>query len=179
MAEPLSLIASLIAVVQISGELVSICYHYHSSASKAAKSVLRLSAEAKDLRNIVESLLDVINTSASVQAQLKATAILASKDGMLETTLLELEELQGRLSPASGWRAAGKILKWPLTEPELNKSLDRINRLKSSLLVATTTDQLWVTDPASIAVAPQLTGTGNCRFVWQQLCRMLLRLWVI
>lgn len=40
--------------------------------------------------------------------------------------------------------AVGHALKWPLAEPEVTKSLARLNRLKTAVLLALTTDQTYV-----------------------------------
>lgn len=42
--------------------------------------------------------------------------------------------------------AVGHALKWPLAEPEVTKSLARLNRLKTAVLLALTTDQTHTED---------------------------------
>lgn len=142
MADPLSLIASLIAIAQISGEIVSLCYNYRSGIKGADASVARLISEVKSVRDMIENLIKLVDDQSAQDSQLEAIAFLAVKDGPLTQALEELQALQVKLKPATGWRAIGKLLKWPLTEPEVVKTLARINRFKTTLVVASSTDHL-------------------------------------
>lgn len=142
MAEPLSLIASLIALAQISGEVVSLCYSYRTGIKSADANVIRLASEVKSVRDILENMIKVVDEQPAQDAQLDAIALLAGKDGPLSQALGDLEELQIKLKPASGLRAVGRLLKWPLAEPEVVKTLARIDRLKTTLVVAASTDHL-------------------------------------
>lgn len=65
MAEPMSLVASLIAVVQISGSVISCCYEYRKGVKNAPKDVLRMINEIAGLRNLVERLVTLIDDERS------------------------------------------------------------------------------------------------------------------
>ncbi|KAK5053766.1 hypothetical protein LTR84_001727 [Exophiala bonariae] len=144
MAEPLSLIASLIAVAQISGEIISLCYNYRSGIKGADANVTRLTSEVKSVRDIIENLIKVVDEQPPQDSQVEAIASLATPGGPLTQALDELQQLEIKLRPASGWRAVGKLLKWPLSEPEVVKTLDRINRLNTTLALAASTDHLKI-----------------------------------
>ena len=66
------------------------------------------------------------------------------ENGPFEEVKRELQSLDAKLSPASGWKAVGNALKWPLAELEVTKSLARLNRLKTAVLLTLTTDQMYV-----------------------------------
>ncbi len=66
MADPLSIAASLIAVAQISGSIIALCYDYRRSVKGAKRDVLRLSGEVHALRDIVEQLLQLVDVDADV-----------------------------------------------------------------------------------------------------------------
>ena len=57
MADPLSFIASLIAVAQISGEIVSLCYNYRTVLKGANKNTKQLADEVKSPRDVLENLI--------------------------------------------------------------------------------------------------------------------------
>ncbi|MCJ1387554.1 hypothetical protein MMC18_000397 [Xylographa bjoerkii] len=144
MADPLSTLASLIAIVQISGSIVSICYDYRSAVKKACKDQVRLTEEVKSLRDVLEGLVALADQDSSGDSRLPMINTLNQKDGPLEQCKSELKALEAKLRPASGWKAVGKALKWPLSEPEVVKSLTSLNRLKATLMLALTTDQMVV-----------------------------------
>lgn len=55
--EPLSVTASIIAVIQISGAVISICYEYRSAVKGALKAATRITKEVKGLQDVLERLL--------------------------------------------------------------------------------------------------------------------------
>lgn len=144
MAEPLSLIASLIAVAQISGDIVSLCYNYRKCLKDASKQIIMLTDEVKSLRDVLENLINIVDQEAPESPQLAMISRLAVKDGPLTETLRELEALQSKLEPVSSRRAFMKMLKWPLEEQEVTKVLARINRWKTTFILALTTEHLYV-----------------------------------
>lgn len=144
MAEPLSLIASLIAVAQISGDIVSLCYNYRKCLKDASKQIMMLTDEVKSLRDVLENLIMVVDQQTPDSLQLAMISRLAVKDGPVTKTLQELEALQNKLEPVSSRRTFMKILTWPLEEQEVAQILARINRWKQIFMLAVTTDHLYV-----------------------------------
>ena len=144
MAEPLSLVASLIAVVQISGSVISCCYEYRKDVKNAPKDLLRVTNEVATLRNVVERLITLIDDEkAASHRYLSTLADIASADGPLEICQHDLESLQGKLEPpVNQWRALKGRLMWPLREKDVLKTLASIyrtkNLLESALLVDNT-----------------------------------------
>ena len=61
MADPLSITASLIAVAQISGSIISLCYDYRRGIQDAHKDVVRILREVQFLRNVIEQLLQLLD----------------------------------------------------------------------------------------------------------------------
>ncbi len=58
--DPLSITASLIAVLQISGTIISALYEYRSGVKSASKDAARLIEELNSLRAVLESLLSAV-----------------------------------------------------------------------------------------------------------------------
>lgn len=145
MADPLSTLASLIAIVQLSSKIVSVCYEYRSTAKKASKQQKQLTDEVKSLRDALEGLISLADREdSSGAACLPMLDALSRENGPFEEVKWELQSLEAKLLPASGWKAVSNVLKWPLAEPEVTKSLARLNRLKTAVLLALTTDQTYV-----------------------------------
>lgn len=183
MADPLSTLASLIAIVQLSGKIVSVCYEYRSTAKKASKQQKQLTDEVKNLRDALEGLIGLADKEdSSGAACLPMLDALNRENGTFEELKRELQSLEEKLLPASGWRAVGNALKWPLAEPEVTKSLARLNRLKTAILLALTTDQTyvrlcyqlcsrWLTDIDSAATLRIQTGLHAVETQTEQLTK--------
>ena len=138
MAEPLSLVASLIAVVQISGSVISCCYEYRKGVKDAPKDLLRVINEVAGLRNVVESLVRLIDDEkVASHKYLSTLADIASANNALGLCHHDLESLRVKLEPpANEWKALGKRLTWPLQEKEATKILASVDRAKSLLETA-------------------------------------------
>jgi hypothetical protein len=173
--DPLSLTASLIAVLQISGSLISSLYAYHNSAKAAAKEAARIIDEVNSLRCVLEGLLRAVgggedssrdgdsgeeddgrDTSA---ARLCTFRQLAAPGGELERCRADLEVLQaqlgvsedGRLGDvareggAARWKALKQALLWPLKEADVHRVLENLQRAKGTLGLALAADQTVLT----------------------------------
>ena len=138
MAEPLSLVASLIAVVQISGSVISCCYEYHKGVKNAPKDLLRVINEVAGLRNVVERLITLIDDeNLASHKYLSTLADIASANGPLELCQHDLGSLRIKLeAPVNEWKALGKRLTWPLQEKDATKILTSVYRVKSLLETA-------------------------------------------
>ena len=67
--------------------------------------------------------------------------LLGKPDGPLVKCQAELDDLKKKLEPASGWKAVGNVLTWPLKEGDVTKTLDNLERTKATLQLALTADQ--------------------------------------
>lgn len=147
--DPLSVSASLIAVIQITGSIISFCYDYRQGAKHASKEIVQISDELNSLRDILDSLLRLAE-KAEVEgglngvSQLSTFQLLLKDDGPLWACRRELEKLKEKLEPegeAGGWRGLKKVLVWPLKEGDVKKTLGMLERLKSTLQLGLSADQ--------------------------------------
>ncbi|KAI1399828.1 ankyrin repeat-containing domain protein [Hypoxylon fuscum] len=140
MADPLSIAASLIAVVQISGGIISLCYDYRRSVQDAKKEVATLQREVQSLRDVIEQLLKLLETDDNHYYLPLLKKLIASNDSFQEYED-QFKKLEDRLrSPISKWRQLGNQLMWPLKERDLMKDLGTIHRMKSILEIGLATD---------------------------------------
>lgn len=142
MAEPLSLVASLIAVVQISGSVISCCYEYRKGVKNAPKDLLRVTTEVAALRNVVERLVALVDDEKMAgHKYLSALNDIVSTNGPMELCQHDLESLRVKLEPpVNEWKALERRLTWPLQEKDVTKTLATISRTKSLLETALMVD---------------------------------------
>lgn len=150
--DPLSLTGTLIAVLQVTTKVISICYDYRQGVASASREVLQISSSLNSLKDVLESLLNLIEDSKSEKSTTKlATVELLAKDGgTLESCQAELLRLRRKLEPETGWRKIRKSLVWPLKETEVRKALDELERSKSMMLLALSADQACASSPFNL-----------------------------
>src|SRR5215475_5720622 len=134
-------LASIIAIVQLTGTIINICYDYQKGVRKAHKDQAAITKELKSLHAVLERLLELAESESDKgSARLSTFDSLTKPDGPLAECEAELISLKEKLEPASGWKAVGKALTWPLKEGDTRKILDKLERLKGTLNLALTAD---------------------------------------
>ncbi len=128
--EGLGVAASIIAVVDLSAKVASLCFQYSKDVKHAKDDIVRLRRQVTDLGHAsasVERLLDGPNG-----ARLKASQqlLVAIRDGRSQ-----LQEVQETLRPQTASRAMSRLglrsLKWPLQSKDIENRpayLDTIYR---------------------------------------------------
>lgn len=137
--DPLSITGTLIAVVQITTSVISICYDYRSAVASASREVVQLTESLNSLKEVLESLLRLIETTKA--GELSTVELLAKDGGTLQSCQAELERLRGKLEPEKGWRKLRNSLVWPLKEGEMRRALEALERWKSTMQLALSADQ--------------------------------------
>ncbi|KAI0379596.1 hypothetical protein F5Y04DRAFT_290200 [Hypomontagnella monticulosa] len=156
--DPLSISASIIAVLQATNSVISLCYNYRAAAVNSSWELSRVIKLATSLRNVLEDLETLASdttedTRQGSISQLQTLRLLCrieagSERGVLIICLEELNDLQKKLSPP-GWvgpvgskrMALVQALKWPLKESDTKKALESIGRLRDTLNLALAADQ--------------------------------------
>ena len=143
--DPLSVTASIIAVIQLAQKVLSICYDFRRWIKSVPKELQQITSEVISLRDVLECLMklaDSVETAGSNgSSQLSSLKLLVAPDGSLSKCLAELAALERKLTPIVGMKAIGKALDWTLKEGEVKDTLDRIGRIKATLNLALTADQ--------------------------------------
>ena len=153
--DPLSITASIIAVLQATNAIISICYDYSSSVKQSNWQLPKVIEEVKGLRNVLETLEPLAKTAESTDPgrgsrlpTLKLLCLPTAGRSLLLDCLEELNVLKDRLSPPS-WagsdgskrRVLVQAIGWPLKERDTKTVLDNIGRYKATLTLAITADQ--------------------------------------
>jgi|SRR5436190_5912370 len=151
--DPFSITASIIAVLQATNAVVSICYEYRSAIKNSTWELSRVLEEVKSLRNVLESLEQLAEKAEiadpAAETQLPTLKLLCEPEvGPLALCLVELEALQKKLVPPSSSgqvgskRALIEKLVWPLRKGDTKRIIENIGRFKATLNLAMTADQV-------------------------------------
>ncbi|SLM37986.1 P-loop containing nucleoside triphosphate hydrolase [Lasallia pustulata] len=154
MAEGLALAASIVAILQITNSVISICHDYGAAAKDAPWA--KVNAEMKSLRNVLQTLQPLAEEaefgSPSAGTRLPTLALLCGPQGLLNCCLEEVGRLDERLKNPS-WsdsfgpkkKALIQALRWPLNKAETMKTVDDVSRYRNILNLAITADQTTLT----------------------------------
>ena len=101
MGEGLGLVASIIAVIQLTNGVVNVCYDYTAAASGASWGVSDVTAELESLRNVLQ-LLRTTCTMAEMapdkpESRLSALTSFCSAGGLLSKCSDDLKRLERKL----------------------------------------------------------------------------------
>lgn len=122
--------ASVIAVIQIVGQITSVTYNFISGVREASKVLGKLVVELASLSNVLIILQDYTDRN-------KGFIALKQLEKTLRKCAEELKTLHLKLS------RTGLIdkFKWPLREKDTMRQIDQIERYKSLFALALSADQ--------------------------------------
>lgn len=149
--DPLSVTASVIAVLQAATAVVSICYNYQCAVEGVRWGLPNLLEEVRDLRNLLEMVAQLAQKAESgdksADKSLPSLKMLSEPHGPLDIGLCRLEALEKRLTSLTGSlpfrskrKALLQVLTWPLKETETKRVINEIERLKVTLNLAISAD---------------------------------------
>ncbi|KAF7545580.1 hypothetical protein G7Z17_g9068 [Cylindrodendrum hubeiense] len=130
--DPLSTSASIIAVIQLSSEVVK----YINATVEATKERRRLRDEVRACEYILQQLKDEADDSAEGKAWLETIKALEAPDAPLGRLWTALNVVKAKLQPKVGHGKILASLKWPFEENEIEKVFGTIEREKSLLQLA-------------------------------------------
>ena len=153
--DPLSVTASIIAVLQATEAVIILCCNYRSACKNASWELPRILEETRSLRDILRRLEELADkaeaSSGAGKPDLQALQHLCQpQTGALPQCLQELASLEAKLKPP-GWTPIGskrsalaQALVWPLRKAETERTLKSIEYFKSTLSLALSLDQTYV-----------------------------------
>lgn len=153
MMDPLSISASIIAVLQATNSVVSLCYDFRAALKKAPWSLTRIIEDVKDLRGVLETLDRLVETTndkpgADAKKRPVFQLLCEPETGPLASCLRELAYLERKIASSScvgktgsKGRAFIQAVSWQLKDQDAMQCLERIERCKSSLALALTADE--------------------------------------
>lgn len=140
MADPLSITASIIAVIQLSSAVVG----YVIGVGGATKERKRLRDEVRACGFILQQLKDNVDDTEEGKTWSETIKALQGPDAPLGRLWVALSIVKVTLEPKKGLEKALASLKWPFDEKEVAEIIGSIEREKSLLELALTNDCRYV-----------------------------------
>lgn len=137
--DPLSISASIIAVLQLTATLVT----YANDVKDAPKDRARFAIEASSLSSLLTSLRYGIEEGRSKSEDwFKEVESLGRPGGPLDQYKTALEMLKDKIQNRNGLAGVGYALLWKFSKEEVASILQRIERIKSLIQIALQMDHL-------------------------------------
>lgn len=151
--EPLSITASVIAVIGLAEKIISLCQVYVATVKDAPSDLRTIMVEAGSLKSVLTNLELFLSTWGTGN-MLSIVKSLEGPEGPLEASRKALAALRKLFPSAANHIATRAKLKattisyaklaWPFKEEKARKILHDIARYKASISLALTTDTAYV-----------------------------------
>jgi hypothetical protein len=136
----LSAAANVIAVVDISAKIASLCFQYSVAVKNAKEDIGRLQRKVNDIKDVLGEIKQLLD--GRDKTRLSATHKLLES---LKECFLQLEELKTQLEPGKTRKAMSRFgvraLKWPFTSKEVEKIVASLERYEQTFSLAFQVDQ--------------------------------------
>lgn len=134
--DPLSLSAGIIAVLQLTGTLLS----HLNDMRNMTKDQNQLEVEASNIYSLLVSLRFRVEQSNAHDPWFTAIRNLGMKNGALDQIRGALAHLVAKIEPSNGAKMLGKQLIWKFEKSEMRDILDKMERIKTLVGIALTDD---------------------------------------
>ncbi|KAI9873035.1 MAG: hypothetical protein M1830_000904 [Pleopsidium flavum] len=138
MADPLSITAGIIAVLQLTTTAVQ----YLNDVKDAPTDRQQILIEISTVSGFLHTLKDLAERMQPGDTHLTALRSLNAPNGPLEQFKSALERLVSKLKPGHGLRKVATALTWTLNKGEVNSILLKIERLKGIFVLALQNDHI-------------------------------------
>lgn len=132
--------ASVIAVVDISAKIVSLCYQYSVAVKDAKDDIERVQRKVSDITYILEKIKQLLDDQD--KKRLSTTQGLFSS---LEQCREELKSLEAKLDPGKTRKTMSRFgfraLKWPFTSKQVDKVVSNLEGYEQTFNLALQVDQ--------------------------------------
>ena len=134
----LSVAASIIAVLQLTGEVIK----YLNNVKDVPKECQQCMTEASNLQSLLINLLYHLDQRKSGDAWYTAVRALNVENGPLDQYKQTLEQLRSKVEVQDGVQKVKRRLLWRFSEEEAASILAKMERLKSFVSIALEMDHL-------------------------------------
>jgi hypothetical protein len=142
MADPLSISASIIAILQLTGTVVQYLRDIEG-ASEDRQTVLNEVSSNSGVLSLLKELADRLSLDDDWFITIKS---LYGPGGALEKYEVMLQRLAAKLKPAEGMKKLGKSLIWPFQKGEIREILNSMQRQHNLFNLALQNDHMYVTE---------------------------------
>jgi hypothetical protein len=141
--DPLSVTASIIAVLQLTVKIIDGLKH----ARDASTDRVQFTTEVQNLRDLLVALLSRVDEDSSDPWHTNVRQM-GGKDGVIHQYRVALEQLKDKMSTGEGLKKTVKTVLWTYIQQDAERILLRIERLKSLVHIALEMDHLFVLSEA-------------------------------
>lgn len=131
---------TIFAAVQASDRVLSIITKYYSDVKKAEKEIEGLKAELEAFHNVSRKIQELIQSYNTTKLPLLASLVTVVKD-----SLSDIENIKNKLDSSKGKKGLSRVglraLKWPFTKEEVKEHIVALERHKTTLTLALSSDQ--------------------------------------
>jgi len=138
MSDPLSISASIVAVLQISGVFIT----YLKDVHDAPHDRINFLAEISGLDGLLDALQKRVQEAKSGDPWLAELQALGVENGPLGQFKSDLKRLAAKLEPVDGIKEVGRRLTWKFNKTEIKDILSKIERMKTLITFALTNNIL-------------------------------------
>ncbi|KAI9783658.1 MAG: hypothetical protein M1839_003506 [Geoglossum umbratile] len=131
MADPLSVAASIVALLTLTETVLTSCYRYVGQVNNAAADVDRVIRETGGLKVILLDLKGLVDEDGASRL-----SSLCGENGALTSCIQSLQELESRLLPAARPMSLRRRLLWPFESKKVDEILSNIQKQKPTLSLA-------------------------------------------
>jgi Cdc6-like AAA superfamily ATPase len=136
MAEGLALAASIIAVIQISDRVISLCGQFIGKVRGAEKEVAQLITTVTALKGFLEFVEKFVKMDENT-SRLPLLDSISHQDGPLTTCMTLLKDIEGKLRPPKrDYNGVLRAISWPLMWKDIGQALGTIEKQKTLILLA-------------------------------------------
>lgn len=141
--EGISAAANVVGIIQLAGSIVKICGGYLREVKNARNDIVTLQQTVTDLELIVERLKKCLQGPCGTTLALSSGLVRG-----IASCHSDLETLKKSIDPGKGkdvMRRFGiRALRWPIDRREVDKSIQNLERYKSSFILFLQIDQTYV-----------------------------------
>lgn len=141
--EGLGVAASVIAVVELSAKVASLCFQYSKDVKKAKDDIERLCGEVINLENAATSVHQLLSGPNSAKLKASQQLVIAIRDSQSQ-----LQRLRENLRPKTTRQAISRLglraLKWPFQSKDVEKIIQDLGRCTQTMILALQVDQTYV-----------------------------------
>ena len=131
---------TVIAVAQISAQILSLIVKYYSGVKNAKADIERLQTEVRTFRDVLQKVQDLAQDPRATKLSTWASYLTT-----INQSLKDVTELESRLNPGKRRKTIHRVglhaFMWPLTSKEVDKYIGGLERQKTALILALNTDQ--------------------------------------
>jgi hypothetical protein len=149
MAE-IGLAASVIAVIQISEDVITRAYEYGKAVKNAGNDLNKMNKDLQDVLEILKKLERLAKRAEASEISLTSWPTLKSlkqKNGPLSQCKSALISLQVALAPVEGLAKLKRRLLWPHKAKNVEKLIEAINTQKKYFMEKLRIDEAYVDTP--------------------------------